>query len=85
MLVVKRFTATWCGPCKALAPVVAEVAKENTDVQFEIIDVDVNPSAAAYGITSVPTIIFEKDGQEVKRIVGVTPKSNLTNLIKSLK
>lgn len=85
MLVVKRFTATWCGPCKALAPVVAEVAKENTDVQFETIDVDSNPSAAAYGITSIPTIIFEKDGQEVKRIVGLTSKSNLITLIKSLK
>ena len=85
MLVVKRFTAAWCGPCKALAPVVAEVAKENTDVQFETIDVDSNPSAAAYGITSIPTIIFEKDGQEVKRIVGLTSKSNLITLIKSLK
>ena len=85
MLVVKRFTAAWCGPCKALAPVVAEVAKENTDVQFETIDVDSNPSAAAYGVTSIPTIIFEKNGQEVKRITGLTPKSNLTNLIKSLK
>ena len=85
MLVVKRFTAAWCGPCKALAPVVAEVAKENTDVQFETIDVDSNPSAAAYGINSIPTIIFEKDGQEVKRIVGLTSKSNLITLIKSLK
>ena len=85
MLTVKRFTAGWCGPCRALAPVVAEVATEYPDVHFETIDIDANPVAAAYGVTSIPTIVFEKDGQEVKRIVGVTPKSNLTNLIKSLK
>ena len=83
MLVVKRFTAAWCGPCKQLAPVFSELQNEITDVQFQTIDVDENRDAAiAANVSSVPTVIFEKDGQQVYRFSGVLPKSVIAGHIK---
>ena len=66
MLVVKRYTAAWCGPCKQLAPVFSELQNEMTNeagkLQFQTIDVDENRDAALEAnVSSVPTVIFEKE------------------------
>ena len=86
MVKVKRYTATWCGPCKQLAPVFEELKKEITEVTFETIDVDQNKEETAnYMVTSVPTVVIEKDGEMVQRYTGVQPKSTYALKIKSLK
>ena len=83
MIKVKRFTATWCGPCKQLAPVFAELQQELTDVIFETIDVDQNRELALEkGISSVPTVILEKNGEQVYRFSGVLPKLVIVGIIK---
>ena len=87
MLVVKRYTATWCGPCKQLAPVFdalqSEMTNERDQVSFQTIDVDQNKEAAvAANISGVPTVIFEKDGQQVYRFSGVLPKSVIAGAIR---
>jgi thioredoxin 1 len=83
MVKVKRYTATWCGPCKQLAPVFEELKNEITEVTFETIDVDQNKEAViAEGIVSVPTVVLEKDGQQVYRFSGVLPKSVIAGVIK---
>jgi len=82
-MTVKRFTAAWCGPCKQLAPVFEELKNEITNVTFETIDVDMDREAAIEeGISSVPTVILEKDGQQVYRFSGVLPKSVIAGIIK---
>ncbi len=82
-MTVKRYTASWCGPCKQLAPIFNELQNELTNVTFETIDVDANREAAiAEGIASVPTVILEKDGQQVYRFSGVLPKSVIAGIIK---
>ena len=82
MLEVKRFSAVWCGPCKALAPVMKGIKGEYSDVVFETIDVDTDhEQASKYGIRSVPTVVFVKDGIEVDRLVGVNSKLAYENKI----
>jgi thioredoxin 1 len=82
-MTVKRFTAAWCGPCKQLAPVFEELKNEITNVNFETIDVDMDREAAIEkGISSVPTVILEKDGTQVYRFSGVLPKSVIAGIIK---
>ncbi len=82
MLEVKRFSAVWCGPCRALAPVMEGIKGEYTDVVFEIIDVDVDhEQASKFAIRSVPTVVFVKDGVEVNRLVGVNSKLAYVNAI----
>ena len=86
MVTVKRFTAAWCGPCKQLAPLMEQIQAELTDVNFETIDVDSNSDLAVkYNIRSVPTLVIEVDGQEVKRTLGMTTKPAFINLLNSLK
>jgi len=83
MLVVKKYFATWCQPCKQLAPVFEELKNEITEVTFETIDVDQNrESAINQGIVSVPTVVLEKDGQQLYRFSGVLPKSVIAGVIK---
>ena len=85
MLAVKRFTAAWCGPCKQLAPVFGQIKNEFPQVFFNTIDVDTSPEdVTKYSVTSVPTIIIEKDGQVVNRFVGLNPANTYTDAIKSL-
>jgi thioredoxin 1 len=82
MLTLKRYTATWCGPCKALSPIMNEIQSEVNGVQFITIDVDQNrESATQNNVSSVPTVILEKNGQEVHRFTGVMPKQSILNLI----
>ena len=83
MLIVKRYTAEWCQPCKPLAPIFNELQNEMTNVSFQTIDVDQNrDTALENNVSSVPTVIFEKEGQQVYRFSGVLPKSVIAGIIK---
>ena len=83
MLTITRFTASWCQPCKALAPVMDQLQQEITEASFQTIDVDQNKEAATTAnITGVPTVILTKDGQEIYRFSGVMPKAVIAGIIK---
>ncbi len=85
-LAVVDFFATWCGPCKMLAPILESVEKETEGVAFFRVDVDAAPDTARrFGIMSIPTLVFLKDGEEVARTVGVQRKPELTAKIEELK
>ena len=72
---VLKFSASWCGPCKALAMTMNSV---KTDVEVENVDIDENMELAAkYGIRGVPTMVMLEDGHEVKRVSGALTKDKL--------
>jgi thioredoxin 1 len=77
--VLVDFWATWCGPCKMVAPVLEEIAAERADqLTIAKLDVDANPETARdFQVVSIPTMILFKDGQPVKRIVGAKGKAAL--------
>ena len=77
-----NFWATWCGPCKTMAPIVEEIAEERTDIKVCKIDVDQEPELARqYRVMSIPTFLVFKDGEVVKRDMGVMSKDELKGLI----
>jgi len=70
-LVVVDFFAEWCGPCKIIAPIISEMAKENANVVFLKVDVDENEdSAAEYNISAMPTFIFIKNQEKIADMMG---------------
>jgi thioredoxin 1 len=77
--VLVDFWATWCGPCRMVAPIVEEIASENNGkLKVAKVDVDANPQTAQqYGVMSIPTLIVFKGGQPVERLVGYMPKAKL--------
>lgn len=84
-LLVVDFFATWCGPCKKLSPTLDEVSEEFDD-RVNIVKVDVDESedlAMTYGIRSVPTVLFFKNGQQVDKFVGALPKSEIVSKIEN--
>jgi len=77
--VMVDFWATWCGPCRMVAPIVEELAEEyDGKISVGKLDVDQNPRVASrYGIMSIPSLIIFKDGKPVSNIVGFRPKEQL--------
>ncbi|HZU48215.1 MAG TPA: thioredoxin [Mycobacterium sp.] len=77
--VLVDFWATWCGPCRMVAPVLEEIAAEKAgQLTVAKLDVDANPETARdFQVVSIPTLILFKDGQPVKRIVGAKGKAAL--------
>ena len=87
-IVIVDFFATWCGPCKALAPILEEVSDEVNaeEVVFAKLDIDQNvPLARKYGVMSVPTMVAFKDGKAIVKMIGLHPKEDVLNLIEEAK
>lgn len=76
------FFATWCGPCKMLSPIVEQVAEEIENVKICKVDVDQEPElAAAFGVSSIPTLVLMKEGKIVAQRLGAISKKGLTEFI----
>ena len=86
-LVLIDFWATWCGPCRMQAPLLEQLGEELDESELKIckLDVDENPETPqAFGVMSIPTLIFFKDGQMVKQVVGVQTKAQLKAIVAEL-
>jgi thioredoxin 1 len=83
MTTIKHYTAAWCGPCRALKPIMQEITAQNPSVNYQIIDVDSNQAeATSAGIRSIPVVIVEKNGVETSRFVGIQSKAVYEQAIK---
>ena len=83
-LIAAKFTAEWCAPCHALAPVFDAVAAAHPEAKFVSVDADASPDASVrYGVRGLPTILFFKDGEVVSRLVGAQPKAVIEKALES--
>ncbi len=80
--VIVDFWASWCGPCRMIAPVLEEVAAERSDIKVCKVNVDEEPELASkFGVMSIPTIIVIKEGQVANYAIGAMSKSQLLSLL----
>ena len=80
--VLLDFWASWCGPCRMVAPVLEEIAAERSDIKVGKINVDQEPELAAqFGVMSIPTLVVMKDGRIVNQAVGARPKAQLLAML----
>ena len=85
--VLVDFWATWCGPCRMQAPILEKLSQEFSEDELKILkmDVDENPETArAFGIMSIPTLLFKKDGQVVKQVAGVHTAAQIKAIVAEL-
>ncbi len=81
--VLLDFNAQWCGPCRMVAPILDEIAKEHTELKIGKIDVDTERDLAAeFKVSSIPTLVAVKDGKVKKMVVGVQGKEALLDMMK---
>ena len=85
-LMIVDFWAEWCGPCRAVAPVLEDLARESAGtVTLAKVNVDENPGLAArYGVRSIPTILFVKQGKVADQVIGAVPKTQLKKKLDAL-
>ena len=86
-VVLTDFWATWCGPCRMQAPILEKLSEELSEDELKILkmDVDENPETArAFGIMSIPTLLFKKDGQVVKQVAGVHTAAQIKAIVAEL-
>ena len=85
-LMMVDFWAEWCGPCRAIAPVLEDIAKESAGkVTLAKVNVDENPGLAArYGIRSIPTILFVKQGKVADQVIGAVPRAKIKEKLDAL-
>lgn len=80
--VLLDFWASWCGPCRMVSPIVDEIADERDDIRVGKINVDEEPElAAAFGISSIPTLIVMENGKPVRQSVGAIPKASILEML----
>lgn len=80
--VLLDFWASWCGPCRMVAPIVDEIAEERSDVKVGKINVDEEPELASkFGVMSIPTLVVMKDGKIANQAVGARPKAQIEALL----
>ncbi len=85
-VVLLDFWATWCGPCQMIAPIVDEIAEENSDIIVGKVNVDEEPElAAAFGIVSIPTLAIIKERKVIDTIVGYHSKEEIEARLSTLK
>jgi thioredoxin 1 len=80
--VLVDFWASWCGPCRMVAPLVDQIATENQDVKVGKVDIDAQPElATAFKVMSIPTLMVFKDGKLSKTVVGARPKAAILAML----
>ena len=85
MVTIKHFTATWCQPCKQLTPIMKSIVSGNSNINYQIIDVDNDPILAQkYGVRSVPFVVFEKNGIIVDQVIGSMSKSYYESILSNI-
>ncbi len=82
--VLVDFYATWCGPCMMVAPIIEEIAEENSDIKICKVDVDAEPEIAReFQIMSIPTLLVFKDGELTAKAVGARSKEQILEMLRS--